>query len=100
MPRTSITVEISEAAHSGKLSAGAGLARKVRPAPSKSPAIALAPGDCAQELAKSNDTELVMRKVPSPLEKATGMVNHHGVFGPGNSAMSVRPSRSKSPVMA
>src|SRR5262249_36744869 len=43
---------------------------------------------------------LVTRKVPSPLEKATGSVYHHGVWGPRTRAMSVRPSPSKSPVCA
>ena len=37
-------------------------------------------------------------KLPSPFEKATGRVCHHGVFGPGVSARSVRPSWLKSPV--
>ena len=54
-----------------------------------------APG-CASS-AKSGDGEFVTVKLPSLLEKAIGIVYHHGMSGPGSSAMSVRPSWLKSP---
>src|SRR6516164_3932742 len=63
------------------------------PSPLKSPTSLTTPG-CAAQLAKLSNGLLVTRKVPSPLEKATGRVLHPA---PPISAMSAFPSPLKSP---
>src|SRR6267154_2708121 len=71
-------------------------ARSVRPSLLKSPETTRTPGACAQP-PKSEYGWLVIRKVPSPLEKATGIVYHQGMFGPGSRARRDRRSLLKSP---
>src|SRR3954468_7193574 len=70
-----------------------------RPSPLKSPATGSAPGWVAQ-VPKSAVLRLVTRNGPSPFENAPGRVFQATPFDePPVSAMSVRPSPSKSPVI-
>src|SRR5215218_4991029 len=70
-------------------------AMSVRPLPLKSPATTRTPGWFAQLGIKLGAPPVVMLKVPSPLEKAMGIVLQPGVFL--TRAMSVRPLPLKSP---
>ena len=69
----------------------------VRPLPLKSPATTRTPGPLAHSAPPMNGaaSPLVMAHVPSPLENATGIVCHPGVWR--TSAISVRPLPLKSP---